>query len=420
MSPSWLANYRVSWRLSLELCSVIQDTLCAKGGVPQETRDAMEELCRTMQSLIIEHQTSAFRPISNREATLAVDHAIRSAYTYLTKSRSTSEDVAESCKPYLLKCLSSLSLIIDNIVLMQIYCTYATDFSTPSWSALTSLNAFEMAWLYPTRVEDPSDKFPSFCVVHDFFVNPNILGWFLSIRGPDAEERITKLREAIDDAHFSNVTREYLKSPFSRAIEHRLGVTLVTPRHERLHFENDRLTKHPSTGTRSSEPPLTLEQRKRWTDAFETLSRNLWCVRSLTLHSLGCHWRSNRWNSSSESELRGISLDYFIICPLPYESDPMLNTTIALNHCGNLQSVISQIYPWERDSVSRAVSHIHTCITRRVEYVLRSCRDLGPDALPTFDNTPFDIPKVVNVLNDLAKLSQANILIFFTGFLSCS
>lgn len=99
----------------------------------------------------------------------------------------------------------------------------------------------------------------------------------------------------------------------------------------------------------------------------------------------------------------------------------MLNTTVALDHCGNLQSVLFQvdnfyvIEPRDRDNLSRAVSHIHTCLTKRVEYVQRSCKDLGPDAIPTFDNTPFDIPKVVNVLNDLAKSSKANIPFFFCG-----
>lgn len=130
MSPNRLANYSMYCGLSLASCSVVQDKLCAKGGIPQETRNAMEKLCRTMQSLIIEHLTSAL-PI-----TLAEVHgagiAVLLAYTYLTTSRCTFEDEVESCKPYVLKCLSSLGLVIDNIVLMQIYCTYATYYSTPA------------------------------------------------------------------------------------------------------------------------------------------------------------------------------------------------------------------------------------------------------------------------------------------------
>lgn len=49
-----------------------------------------------------------------------------------------------------------------------------------------------------------------------------------------------------------------------------------------------------------------------------------------------------------------------------------------------------------------------------MEYVQRSSRDLGPNAVPTFDNMPFDIPKVVKVLNDLAKLSEV-FNFFFCG-----
>lgn len=100
MSPSRLANHSMYFKLSLISCAIVQDTLCAKEGVPQETRNAMEELCRIMQSLIIEYLTSASGPIIDRDATLAVEHAIYSAYMYLNKSRSMSGDVEEYCKPY--------------------------------------------------------------------------------------------------------------------------------------------------------------------------------------------------------------------------------------------------------------------------------------------------------------------------------
>lgn len=127
MSPSRLANYSMYWRLSLISCAVVQGTFWAEGCVPQETRDTMEELCCSMQILIIEHLTSASRSTGIIWQTAdAVRYAIHFAYTYLNKSRPTSEDVAECCKPYLLKCLSSLGLSIENIILMQIYCTYAT------------------------------------------------------------------------------------------------------------------------------------------------------------------------------------------------------------------------------------------------------------------------------------------------------
>lgn len=286
MSLSRLSNCNMYGVLSLISCAVVQGTLLVKESVLQETRNAMEELCRTMQILIIEHLISAFRFITvmNRkvldscswQTTEAVKYAIHSAYTYLINSRSTFEDVAESCKPYLLKCLSSLWLVVDKIILMQIYCTYAIYFSTPSWSALTSLNTFQMVWFYPTRAYKSSYKFRLLHSVKTLFENPNVFGWFLSIRGPGAEEYITKLLEAIDDPSLLNPASILIyKRQFSCAIEHRLGVDLLAPRHERLHFENAGLTKHPSTGTRASEPPLTLQQRKSWTNAFETLTRNL-------------------------------------------------------------------------------------------------------------------------------------------------
>lgn len=101
----------------------------------------------------------------------------------------------------------------------------------------------------------------------------------------------------------------------------------------------------------------------------------------------------------------------------------MLETTIALDHCQILKSAFVHVNlsdPWNRKSLSQAVSHIHTCLTMRVEYVQQSCRDLAPDDIPTFYDTPFDIPEVVKVLTDLAKLSKASILFFYAGFLLCS
>lgn len=118
MSPSRLANYSIHWGLSLISSAVVQSALWAKEGVPQETRNAMEELCRTMQILLIKHLTSPFWSITSQTKNTA-NCAIHSAYMYLTtKSRSTSEDVAESCKPYLNKCLPSLDLVVNKIVLM--------------------------------------------------------------------------------------------------------------------------------------------------------------------------------------------------------------------------------------------------------------------------------------------------------------
>lgn len=105
------------------------------------------------------------------------------------------------------------------------------------------------------------------------FANNNIFGWFLSIRGPDAEDTVAKLLAVTNDHSFSRDGMRFYLFPFSHVLEHRMGVNLLAPKHERLHFENAGLGKRSST--RSSEPPLTLEQRKRWRDAFETLTRIL-------------------------------------------------------------------------------------------------------------------------------------------------
>lgn len=112
MSPSRLANYNLYCRLSLISCAVAQGALWAEEGASQETRNAMEELCETMQSLIIEHLTGAFRCI-DWQAIDATEYAIRSACTYLRKLRSGSEDLAEACKPCPLEPLSSLGSVIN-------------------------------------------------------------------------------------------------------------------------------------------------------------------------------------------------------------------------------------------------------------------------------------------------------------------
>lgn len=105
--------------------------------------------------------------------------------------------------------------------------------------------------------------------------NPRIAsgGSFLSIGGRDAEERISRLLEVIPENSLT------YKSPFQHLTEHKLGVELLAPRHEKLYFEGTGLSRRLSK--RSFEPPLTPEQRERWANVFETLVWNLWCVNAV-------------------------------------------------------------------------------------------------------------------------------------------
>lgn len=108
-----------------------------------------------------------------------------------------------------------------------------------------------------------------------------------------------------------------------------------------------------------------------------------------------------------------ISLFYFANCPLPFEVDPLLDTATALAYCEKIQAVFSKVVLSNVNGLSdlsRAVSHIHTCLTKRLKYIRTSCRGLPPDEAPAFYGTPFDIPKVVKVLDDLAKSSKVSIL----------
>lgn len=112
-------------------------------------------------------------------------------------------------------------------------------------------------------------------VLSNVFDSRNVFGWFISIH---AEKSISRLLEAIDspDFYLRSKPRDYYKWKFSGSVEHRLGVDLLASRNEKLHFEGPGLTKH--LFPRSSEVPHTQDQRKRWTNAFETLAANLLCV----------------------------------------------------------------------------------------------------------------------------------------------
>lgn len=91
----------------------------------------------------------------------------------------------------------------------------------------------------------------------------------------------------------------------------------------------------------------------------------------------------------------------------------MLETTKAIHLCDRLQLNLARVHSismQDQDNLCRAVSQIHTCLTKRVEFVQASNRDLAPNEAPTFYGTPFSIPEVVKVLNDLAWSSKANFI----------
>lgn len=111
-----------------------------------------------------------------------------------------------------------------------------------------------------------------------------------------------------------------------------------------------------------------------------------------------------------------ISLFYFANCPLPYEADPMLDTASALEYCEKLRLIITEDERFksaDKHDLSRAVSHIHLWLAKRVEFDQQPCTHTllhgGPRAL-TFPGTLSDILQVTEVLNDLVKLSKVGAL----------
>lgn len=102
MSPNQVTKKRwirelQSCEFPLLSCAIVQEALLLEV-VPREYRRAIEELCKTMQNLIIKQLPHAFRCIDVPTIN-AVGRAMQSVYMDLTKSRSSFEDEAEACKP---------------------------------------------------------------------------------------------------------------------------------------------------------------------------------------------------------------------------------------------------------------------------------------------------------------------------------
>lgn len=107
-----------------------------------------------------------------------------------------------------------------------------------------------------------------------------------------------------------------------------------------------------------------------------------------------------------------ISVFYMANCPLPFEANPLLDTDIVCDYCERLLSVLLDGERFEStvgEDLARAVFHVHTCLTKRMEFVRQSCSDMPLDAILTFEGTPFVIPEVIRILVTLAKLSKASI-----------
>lgn len=105
-----------------------------------------------------------------------------------------------------------------------------------------------------------------------------------------------------------------------------------------------------------------------------------------------------------------ISLFYFANCPLLHETNGLLCTADALEHCANLQLIFAEYERFKlvnNSDLSRAVSHIHNCLVKRVEFVQQSCKDLAPSAIPHFDGIPFDVANVIEVVRELGVTAQA-------------
>lgn len=111
MSPNKPIHPDYYWGLSLLSCDIFQAAIVTEERVPPENRGTIKELCRAMHSSVIEQlpASNAFR--SGADSVIyAIDYAIHSIYTDLTKSMHTFRDETESCRPYL---LSSFVLATD-------------------------------------------------------------------------------------------------------------------------------------------------------------------------------------------------------------------------------------------------------------------------------------------------------------------
>lgn len=248
----------------------------------------------------------------------------------------------------------------------------------------------------------------------NLFRYKSLLGWVLSKHAPGVEEIITDLLHEFTSYQLLD-KNTYHGVHYSHFMAHKHGVELLAPRNETLHFKGTCLTKRLSFS--ASESPLTPIQEETWKAAFEALAKNLGSV-NLVISPHALSWLDHSLYSSKASELMSISIFYLANSPLPFEANPMLDTAITLDYCENLRRVLSKDNRFEsvdKEGLSQAVSHIHTCLTKRVTLVQQSCENAAPGTIPTFCGTPFDIPKVVKVLNDLAELSKASNLLICTG-----
>lgn len=102
------------------------------------------------------------------------------------------------------------------------------------------------------------------------FQSQSLYGWFLSNCSSEVEKALKIVLEDTED----NDVR--LFGPRLGIAAHKLGIKLLAPRGEKLHFRGAGLTKHLSIT--QSELPLTPMQEEAWKDAFETVVGNMRCA----------------------------------------------------------------------------------------------------------------------------------------------
>lgn len=254
----------------------------------------------------------------------------------------------------------------------------------------------------------PRDRvLESFSKFHEL---EDVYGRHFSKRGLRAEECIASLLGVIDtlrtDSPFCVLEQNFLIEARRRIMHieaHRRGVEILSQGHESL-------TRHPQAASSSKQSSMPEET---WVNAFRYLVESLGCVS--TSSSLKHFLTSPLLNSEQDLDLMHISLFYLGNYPLPYETNNVLSTSIALQYCAALRTILSESNRFEsanKEDLSRALCHIWTCLSKRLIHVRQFCKlGLGTiGGVPVFDcdGTSFDMHAVSSILKELADLSKGS------------
>lgn len=120
--------------------------------------------------------------------------------------------------------------------------------------------------------------------------------------------------------------------------------------------------------------------------------------------------------SKHNPDVISISLFYLANCPLSSEIDALLDTSVALDCCAALKQIIRirslVAVGGIKVDLLKAVKNIHTFLSRRIKVVQESCqcKNTSSEKVPPamFNDTPFDILAVVEILEDMAVLSKGS------------